>query len=100
MRCKPLVVTPFKTRPGSAIRTAMSGKYSLCCRTISRRHRPVNAVLRLILSLLIRQPQRVQDAAHRYRSESHVNPTLTKRVAAEVVGTAMLLAAVVGSGIM
>lgn len=29
-----------------------------------------------------------------------MNPTLTKRVAAEVVGTAMLLAAVVGSGIM
>lgn len=29
-----------------------------------------------------------------------MNPTLTKRVAAEVVGTAMLLAGVVGSGIM
>src|SRR5687768_7040134 len=75
----------------------MNGKYSLCSKTISPRRRLVNAAQN---SKKQRRLKPRVPAAPRPRWELRVNNPLLKRAVAELVGTALLLAAVVGSGIM
>ena len=87
MKCKPIAVTLCRTRPGSKILTATNGKCSSSSKTTWPKRRPASV-------------EQSHCAAGAFHLESRVNQPLPQRLVAEAVGTAMLLAAVVGSGIM
>src|SRR5687767_1738944 len=76
----------------------MSGKCLWSWRTTWRRRHLASAVTRLLRARLY-LPKRLRVAEVHPRALS-MNSPLLKRVVAEAVGTAVLLAAVVGSGIM
>src|SRR5436190_17176533 len=102
MKCRPVAVMHFRTRHGSEIRTAMNGRYSQYSPILSKAATPVvrgsrenpRTWSKLELKTGVRSfaPAKSQPA--------HVQASLAKRAAVEFVATAVLLAAIAGSGIM